>query len=167
MTFDNSKRIINLRITFFLATILLLAYLALAYVAKLIRFPLLGMNDTVCTLILVIIWVVLTFMPMFLNYQYISFSDDGDKIIFRYYTSGFFSGKKNSVEIDKRSFSGYSVKSSFFALIQSIILYQKFAEGEAKYPPIYLSALSQEQRAKVIRSLKVFTLGREGYHLIT
>ena len=38
MTFDNSKRIINLRITFFLATILLLAYLALAYVAKLIGF---------------------------------------------------------------------------------------------------------------------------------
>ena len=157
MTFDNSKRIINLRITFFLATILLLAYLALAYVAKLIRFPLLGMNDTVWTLILVSIWVILTFMPMFLNYQYISFSDDGDKIIFRYYTSGFFSGKKNSVEIDKRSFSGYSVKSSFFALIQSIILYQKFAEGEAKYPPIYLSALSHEERAKVIRSLKVFT----------
>ena len=157
MTFDNSKRIINLRITFFLATILLLAYLALAYVAKLIRFPLLGMNDTVWTLILVSIWVILTFMPMFLNYQYVSFSDDGDKIIFRYYTSGFFSGKKNSVEIDKRSFSGYSVKSSFFALIQSIILYQKFAEGEAKYPPIYLSALSHEERAKVIRSLKVFT----------
>jgi hypothetical protein len=157
MTFDNSKRIINLRITFFLATILLLAYLALAYVAKLIRFPLLGMNDTVWTLILVIIWVVLTFMPMFLNYQYVSFSDDNDKIIFRYFTSGFVSGKKNSVEIDKRSFSGYSVKSSFFGLIKSIILYQKFAEGEAKYPPIYLSALSHEERAKVIRSLKVLT----------
>jgi hypothetical protein len=157
MTFDNSKRIINLRITFFLATILLLAYLALAYVAKLIRFPLLGMNDTFWTLILVSIWVILTFMPMFLNYQYVSFSDDNDKIIFRYFTSGFVSGKKNSVEIDKRSFSGYSVKSSFFGLILSIILYQKFAEGEAKYPPVYLSALSHEERAKVIRSLKALT----------
>jgi hypothetical protein len=155
MTFDNSKRIINLRITFFLATILLLAYLALAYVAKLIRFPLLGMNDTVLTLILVIVWVVLTFMPMFLNYQYVFFSDDGDKIIFRYFSSGFISGKKNSVEIDKRSFSGYFVKSRFFGLIQIIILYQKFAEGDAKYPPIYISALSKEERAKVIRSLKV------------
>jgi hypothetical protein len=155
MTFDNSKRIINLRITFFLATILLLAYLALAYVAKLIRFPLLGMNDTILTLILVIVWVVLTFTPMFLNYQYVFFSDDGDKIIFRYFSSGFVSGKKNSVEIDKRSFSGYFVKSRFFGLIQIIILYQKFAEGDAKYPPIYISALSNEERAKVIRSLKV------------
>jgi hypothetical protein len=154
MTFDNSKRIINLRITFFLATILLLAYLAVAYVAKLIKFPLFGVSDTVWTLILVGVWVILTFMPMFLNYQFVSYSDDSEKIIFRYFTSGFVSGKKNSVEIDKRSFSGYSVRSGFFGLVQSIILYQKFNEGEAKYPPIYISALSREEKAKVIRSLK-------------
>jgi hypothetical protein len=154
MTFDNSKRIINLRITFFLATILLLAYLAVAYVAKLIKFPLFGVSDTVWTLILVGVWVILTFMPMFLNYQFVSYSDDSEKIIFRYFTTGFVSGKKNSVEIDKKSFSGYSIKSVFFGLVQSIILYQRFAEGEAKYPPIYISALSREEKAKVIRSLK-------------
>jgi hypothetical protein len=154
MTFDNSKRIINLRITFFLATILLLAYLAVAYVAKLIKFPLFGVSDAVWTLILVGIWVILTFMPMFLNYQFVSYSDDSEKIIFRYFTTGFVSGKKNSVEIDKKSFSGYSIKSVFFGLVQSIILYQRFAEGEAKYPPIYISALSREEKAKVIRSLK-------------
>ena len=157
MTFDNSKRIINLRIIFFTATILLLAYLALAYVAKLIKFPMLGMNDTVWTVMLVSIWVVLTFMPMFLNYQYVAYSDDSDKIIFRYYTSGFVSGKKNSVEIEKRSFSGYSVNARLFGLIQSITLYQKFYEGEAKYPPIYISALSREEKSKVIRSLKSLT----------
>jgi hypothetical protein len=84
----------------------------------------------------------------------VSYSDDSEKIIFRYFTSGFVSGKKNSVEIDKRSFSGYSVRSGFFGLVQSIILYQKFNEGEAKYPPIYISALSREEKAKVIRSLK-------------
>jgi len=157
MTFDNSKRIINLRITFFTATILLLAYLALTYVAKLIKFPMLGMSDTFWTVLLVGIWIVLTFMPMFLNYQYVAYSDDGDKIILRYYTSGFVSGKKNSVEIDKRSFSGYSVKARFFGLIQSITLYQKFYEGEAKYPPIYISALSREEKSRMIRSLKSFT----------
>ncbi len=88
MTFDNSKTIINLRITFFLATILLLAYIALTYVARLIKFPLLGVSDTVWTLILVIIWFVLTFTPMFLNYQFIFFSDEGEKIVFRYFSAG-------------------------------------------------------------------------------
>ena len=50
---------------------------------------------------LVSIWVILTFMPMILNYQYIAFSDEGDNIIFRYFTSGIVGGKKNSVEINK------------------------------------------------------------------
>jgi hypothetical protein len=157
MTFDNSKKIINLRITFFIATILLLAYLAVAYVARLVRFPLLGMSDTVWTLILVIIWILLTFMPVFLNYQFVSFSDENEKIIIRYFTAGFVSGKKNSVEIDKRSFSGYNFESRFFGLIQSITMYQKFNEGVAKYPPIFISALSKEEKAKVLRSLKALT----------
>lgn len=157
MTFDNSKTIISMRITFFIATILVLAYVTLTYVAKLIRYPLLGMSDTIWTLILVIIWFFLTFIPMFLNYQFVFFSDDGEKIIFRYFTTGFVSGKKNSIEIDKRSFSGYKVKSGFFGLIQSITLYQKFNEGVAKYPPVYISALTREEKAKVIKSLSMYT----------
>jgi len=155
MTFDNSKTIINLRIGFFVATIILLAYLALAYVARLIKFPFLGMSDTVWTLILVGVWFLLTFMPMFLGYQYIFFSDDGEKIIFRYYTAGFVGGKKNSVEIDKKSFSGYSIENSLIGLIQKITLLQKFQEGVAKYPPIYISALSREERSKVFKSLNL------------
>jgi predicted membrane protein len=157
MTFDNSKTIINLRITFFLATILLLAYIALTYVARLIKFPLLGMSDTVWTLILVIIWFVLTFTPMFLNYQFIFFSDEGEKIIFRYFSTGLISGKKNSVEINKRTFSGYKIESRFFGLIQSMTLFQRFNEGVAKYPPVYISALSKEEKAKLIMTLKSYS----------
>ncbi len=157
MTFDNSKTIINLRIAFFLATILLLAYIALTYVARLIKFPLLGMSDTVVTLILVFIWFVLTFTPMFLNYQFIFFSDEGEKIIFRYFSTGLISGKKNSVEINKRTFSGYKIESRFFGLIQSITLFQRFNEGVAKYPPVYISALSKEEKAKVLMTLKSYS----------
>lgn len=155
MTFDNSKTIINLRITFFLATILLLAYITLTYVARLIKFPLLGLNDNVWTLSLVFIWFVLTFMPMFLNYQFIFFSDEGEKIIFRYFSTGLISGKKNSVEIDKRTFAGYKIESRFFGLIQSITLFQRFNEGVAKYPPVYISALSKEEKAKLMKALKL------------
>ena len=157
MTFDNSKTIINLRIGFFGATVILLAYLALTYVAKLIKFPVLGMSDTVCTLILVGIWFILTFTPMFLSYQFVFYSDDGEKIILRYFNAGFISGKKNSVEIDKKSFSGYKIESSFFGLIQNITLFQKFKEGVAKYPPVYISALSHEERDKVVRSLNRYS----------
>jgi hypothetical protein len=157
MTFDNSKTIINLRIKLFAATIVLLAYIAMAYVIKMIKFPLLGMNETVWTVLLTGIWVILAFLPMILNYQFISYSDEGDFIIFRYFTSGIVGGKKNSVEINKTTFSGYKVETRFFGLIQSIILLQKFQQGIAKYPPIHISALTGEEKAKIIKSLNSYS----------
>ena len=107
MTLDNSKTIISIRIKLFAATVVLLAYLALAYVAKLIKFPLLGMSDSSWTVILILIWLILAFIPMVLNYQFISYSDDGEYIIFRYFTAGIVGGRKNSVEINKTTFAGY------------------------------------------------------------
>jgi hypothetical protein len=157
MTFDNSKTIISLRIKLFAATIILLAYIAMAYVIKMIKFPFLGMSDTVWTVLLVAIWVILAILPMILNYQFISYSDEGDFIVVRYFTAGIVGGKKNSVEINKTTFSGYKIEHRFFGLIQSIILFQKFQQGIAKYPPIYISALSGEERAKIIKSLNTYS----------
>jgi hypothetical protein len=156
MTFDNSRTIISMRIKLFGATILFLAYIVLTYVAKMIKYPLWGMSDTAWTLILVGIYFLIAFTPMFLSYQFVFFSDDGEKIIFRYFTSGIVGGKKNSVEINKNTFSGYKIDSSFFGLIQKIMLFQKFNEGVAKYPPIYISALNKEERLKIITSLNLY-----------
>jgi hypothetical protein len=156
MTFNNSRTIISLRIKLFGATIIFLTYIVLTYVAKLIKYPLLGMSDTAWTLILVGIYLLVAFLPMFLNYQFISFSDDGENIVFRYFTSGIVGGRKNSIEINKKSFSGYKIESRLFGLIQSIILFQQFKEGVAKYPPVYISALTREERAKVLRSLNLY-----------
>jgi len=155
MTFDNSKTIISLRIKLFLATVVLMAYLAMAYIIKLIKFPLLGMSDIVWTVILIAVWLILAFMPMVLNYQFISYSDEGEFIVFRYFNAGMVGGKKNSVEINKLSFSGYKLENRFFGLIQSISLFQKFQKGVAKYPPVYISALSKDEKAKLIQSLNI------------
>jgi hypothetical protein len=155
MTFDNSKTVISLRIRLFFAMVVLIAFIIMAYFAKIIKFPFLGMSDTIWIIILIGINLIIAFMPMILNYQYIFFSDDGEKIVIRYFTAGIAGGRKNSVEIDKRSFAGYKIESRFFGLIHSIIFYQRFQEGAAKYPPVYISALSKEERAKIIRSLNL------------
>jgi hypothetical protein len=157
MTLDNSRTIISLRLKLFAATVLFLAYIILAYVAEKIKFPLLGMSDTRWTVILVALYLFFAFLPMFLNYQYISYSDEGEKIIFRYFSAGMVGGRKNSVEINKKSFSGYEMESSYFGLIKSITLFQKFKEGDAKYPPVYLSALTREEIIKIKRSLDLYT----------
>jgi hypothetical protein len=60
------------------------------------------------------------------------------------------------VEIDKRSFAGYKTETRMFGMIKSIILFQKFQEGVAKYPPIFITALSKEERSKILRALHSF-----------
>ena len=156
MTFDNTKQIITLRIRLFVATVLILAYLAVVYLGKLVKFPVLGMNDTTWTVILIGIYFFVFSIPMVLNYQFISFSDDDDNIVFKYFNAGMTGGKKNSVRIYKSTFSGYNTESRLFGLDQSLILYQKVGQGIAKYPPIHISALGKDQRNKLMRILNTY-----------
>ena len=153
MTFDNSKTIIGTRIWLFFTTIILLAWVAVVYVAKLIKSPILGIDDSIWTLFLVLAWLLFAFLPIVLSYQYISFSDDGENIVFRYFTTGIVNGKKNSVEIHKSTFAGFKMEKKYFGLSRRIILYQRLAQGIAKFPPVYISALSREQVDKLIHSL--------------
>jgi hypothetical protein len=157
MTFDNSKTIISLRIKLFGATVIILAYIVLTYIANIIKYPLFGMSDTTWTLILVVLYFAYAFLPMVLNYQYIYYSDDGEKLVFRYFTAGIIGGRKNSIEINKNGFSGYKTESRLFGMIQSITLFQKLQEGIAKYPPVYISALTGDERSKLFRSLNQYT----------
>jgi hypothetical protein len=156
MTFDNSKTIISLRIKLFVATILFIGYIILAYAAKIIKFPVFGLSDIVWTLILVALWLIISFLPMVLNYQYVSYSDEGESIVFRFFTTGIVGGKKNSVEINKSVFAGYTTESKLLGLSKSLILFQKVGQGTAKYPPIYITALSRRERAKLFSSLNSY-----------
>lgn len=156
MTFDNSRTIISFRIKLFALTVIFLGYLILAYMARIINFPLLGLSDTFWTLLLAAVWILFALLPLVLNYQFVFFSDDSDKIIIRYFNAGIFGGKKNSVEIDKRSFAGYKTEKSVFGLSVSLTLFQKFNEGVAKYPPIHISALSAKEKSKLFRLLSSY-----------
>ena len=153
MTLDNSKTIISLRIKIFTATVLLITWFILTYFAEIIRFPLLGISDTLWTIILVSLWFIYALYPMVLNYQYVYYSDEGDTIVFRYFMAGILGGRKNSVEIKKTSFAGYKTESKYFGMRQNVILFQQLREGVAKYPPVYISNLTGKEKAKVLNSL--------------
>ena len=156
MTFDNSKTIYGVRIKLFFATILMLGYVGVVYAAKLIKFPVLGLDDSIWTLILVAIYLFFDFLPSILNYQYIYYSDEDENIVFRYFTAGIVGGRKNSVEIKKNTFSGFQTESKYFGLKRSLILFQKSGQRIAKYPPIYISALTKEQSEKLLKSLAAY-----------
>jgi len=157
MKLDNSKTIINSRIKLFAVTVLFLAYLILTYFAKSFKLTLFGWSHDMWTIIFVGILIFIMFLPIWLNHQYISYSDDEELIVFRYFTSGLFGGRKNSIEIEKRTFAGYKTEKQLMGLSLSITLFQKTKKGIAKYPPIYITALKKEERAKIFRSLNQYT----------
>jgi len=156
MTFDNSKTIINFRIRLFFATLFAITWIAIAYLIKLIKFPLLGIDDGIWTLVIMVIWALIAFMPMIRNYQYISYSDDNENIAFKFFNAGITGGKKNSIEIYKPTFEGFETESKLFGLNTSITLYQKTSAGKAKFPPLYITALTKDQKAKLYRSLSSY-----------
>jgi uncharacterized membrane protein YdbT with pleckstrin-like domain len=156
MTLNNGKSVINLKITRRLSIIIFLAYLIIVYVAEIIKFPLLGMNRLAWTITVLLIFLLIILLPVILNYQYLSYSDEGENIIFRYYSTGFIAGNKNSVEINKKTFSGFKLEKKIFGLMQRITLYQRLKGGVAKYPPVYISALKREEKAKILKSLNSF-----------
>jgi hypothetical protein len=41
-------------------------------------------------------------------------------------------------------------------MIQSVTLYQRIKKDIAKYPPVYISALKREDKAKILKSLNSF-----------
>ncbi len=153
MTFDNSKTIISLRIWLFFATIILIAWIIVAFIAKMISFPLLGLSETVWTLILVGIYLIVLLMPMVRNIQFVFFSDEGENIVFRYFHAGMVGGKKNSISIPKNSFAGFKSEKKNLGLSSGIILFQRIGQGIAKYPPIYITAIPKEQKEKMLNLL--------------
>jgi hypothetical protein len=156
MTFDNSKTIISLRIKLFIATVLLIAWLIVVYGAELIKFPFLGMSDTIWTLILVAVFLVIVLLPMVRSSQFVFFSDEGENIVFKYFFAGIVGGKKNSISINKNAFAGYKLETKYLGLVKSIILFQKIGQSVAKYPPVYLSSLSREQREMLFSFLNQY-----------
>jgi hypothetical protein len=157
MKLDNSKTIIGSRIKLFVVSILFIVYIILTYAAKYFKPNLFGWSHDMWTIIFVGIWIFIMFLPIWLNHQYISYSDDDELIVFRYFTSGLFGGGKNSIEIDKRTFAGYKTEKQLLGLSLSITLYQNTKKGIAQYPPIYITALNKKERVKVFRSLNQYS----------
>jgi hypothetical protein len=129
----------------------------MSYAAKYFKITLLGLSDTVWTIIFAAIWGFIAFLPIILNRQYISYSDDGEFIVFKYFSSSIFGGSKNFIKIEKKTFGGYKTEKQLMGLSQSLTLYLNTSDGIAKYPPVDISALSKREKAKIFGSLNQYS----------
>jgi hypothetical protein len=101
-----------------------------------------------------LVYILINLVNYLKRPYFVAYSDQGEKIIMRYYPLSLFTSRKNSIEIPKTQFVKYEIKPFLFGTQQWIILYQNFRNKEAKYPPISLSAVDKADREQIINSLE-------------
>jgi hypothetical protein len=112
-----------------------------------------GLSNSLLAIFIAGSYIVYAIYETFRNYQYIYFNDESDKIVLRYFSPAMFTSKKNAIEIPKKDFAGYKLNAFFLRYRESIVLFRTSAKGVAKYPPVSLTALSNEERLQLLTAL--------------
>lgn len=102
------------------------------------------------------VYIVINLYNYLKRPYFVAYSDQGEKLIMRYYPISLFNSRKNSIEIPKTQFVKYEVKPFLFGSQQWITLYQNFRNKEAKYPRISLSAVDKADRKRILSSLEKY-----------
>jgi hypothetical protein len=94
------------------------------------------------------------FIVIILNFQYIRFMVEKDKLIFRYYSVFAFNRNYQSIEIPIEHLRKVEVFKVFFGLKWDLRFTVRIRQGIAEYPLVSLSAVPLKDRRKVFEELK-------------
>ena len=102
------------------------------------------------------IYIIVNWINFMKRPYYVSFNDQGEKLVVRYYPISMFTSRKHSIEIPKQQFVKYELKPFFLRSQHYLILHQNFREKVVPYPRISLSAMDMQDREKMLKSLEKY-----------
>ncbi len=153
MNIDKKKRVITIQ----LRRMITLMVFFLAIVIIMLSFnrniPFLGLKKYNWVVVLTCIYIVSLVLESLLEFNYIYFSDDKNKLTLRYFSLGYFNRKKTSVEIPIQEFVDFEVKEYLWGFKQKIVLQRIYKNQIAKYPAVSISILNKEERNNLILAL--------------
>jgi len=103
------------------------------------------------------VYVLINWINYMKRPYFVSYNDQGEMIVVRYYPVSMFTSRKNSIEIPKKQFVNYELKPFFLKTQHYLILSQNFRGKVAQYPKISLSAMDKDDREKLLQSLDKYT----------
>jgi len=101
---ENSKAAIRIRLRIFFATVIIVVLITLIYTTRFLINPIWGLNKSQWSFIIIGVFVLILILNNFRDFHYIYFSDNGNNIVFKFYSMRIFSGKKSTIEIHKKDF---------------------------------------------------------------
>ncbi|MBN2349885.1 MAG: hypothetical protein JXJ22_13655 [Bacteroidales bacterium] len=155
MQLDIKRTIFKIQLRRFILAILFAVIIILILFINYYDKKLFGISKVLIVLVIAAVYIGLITYEMVREPNYIYFSDNGDKIIFRYFSLSLFNKQKSSIEIPKSEFYGYELEKKS-GIKEKIILIQKTRLGVAKYPPVSLTGLNEKEKEKLIRTLDIY-----------
>ena len=157
MVFDNRNIVMRLNMRRYLTLLAYLVLMGLFLLSGLFDKPVLGYDKATYVIVITAIYLTYIVFAFLLNYNYFSYNDEGNKLIFRFVSLRPFDNKKRVIEIHKKDFEEYKIDKSFFNLKEDLILTVKTKKGVANYPPISITALSLKHKDLLKNSLNQLT----------
>lgn len=156
MKIDNENATVKRQALKYIYAIAVLTIIAVLYTTNvepyLIQY--LGITNTWISIALIVAYLIYYFFHLYRKTSYLYLSDDGDKIVIRFYQLKPLNPKKSAYEIQKNQFYKFTYHKSF--LREEVTVFQKYGSTISKYPPFSLKGLSEEQKALVFLTLKQY-----------
>jgi hypothetical protein len=153
MTIDLQRTAIKIRLRRFITLIVFVAIIIFILLMGHQKEVYFGFSKYQWAIVVAALYFGSSIIESLLDFNYIFYSDYGDIIILRYFSMGMFNSKKNSIQIPKGNFIGYKIEDRLGGLKKTLQLYQDFDGKEAKYPAVNITALTNEQRNTLLKSL--------------
>lgn len=153
MKFDNETTIYSIHNFKLILAILVVIYLVLMLITSLPAFieRNTGLSAGWALGIVILGYFVFFFYFILKGSAFVSYNDEGSKIIIRTFKIGPFNSQKLSIEIPKNEFHKYTIEKT--RLKEEITLYVRKESRISKYPPISIVSVPLEYKKLLFQTL--------------
>lgn len=145
MVFDNKKTTVRIYLWKMIQAIITVNLLIVIMVSGWFEKDVLGISKYQWVIFVALVYLILVILLRMRQLNYFYFSDEGDKILIRYYPIHPMVQKKKAIQIPKIGLVGYDIITSVLGFKKVIILQQSVKGKVATYPPIGITALNRKE----------------------
>lgn len=153
MNITNLKNVISIRKFKLFLSIAFLIPIVLAYTTNIYEIYSYKISNHYYASFLFFIYLLIMLYWELKRPYFVQYIDEGDLIIFKFYSLLIIRRRYIKIEIPKKSLKSFKIKKFFFNRFEAIILSRKTSQGIIDYPPINLTAVSEFDKIKIKNSL--------------
>ncbi|MFC2136948.1 hypothetical protein ACFLTE_02120 [Bacteroidota bacterium] len=158
MIIDNQRTIIKTKVRKLFFALIACGIVVSFFTTSLKKIDVLGLTNSQAAIAVAVLYFLYYFYHIFIDPYYIYFSDEGEKIIIRFYSARSASSKKMALEIPKSDFHHFEIEKAIINQKDKLSIFQKTGKGVFKYPSICLSALSSVEKKSLLSSLNKYVV---------